>query len=333
MDLETLSFNLMNSATVVYAVAMVAFAYDFAYAAQKRQSHRQAVRADDRVAVAANATGAAGTTATVDTSKAAPAEDAPDSLRSKAAGIAVSLTFLAFVIHLAAVLIRAYSAGRAPWGNMYEFSCGAALTVVAVYLVLLPRYDLRWLGVFVITPVVLTLGLAVTVLYTPGTESLVPALNSYWLPIHVTAAVISAGIFTVATAATVLYLVVDRADRLVAAGDSAGAAGWIADRVPTAARLDLLAFRVIAFGFPIWTFAVVSGAIWAEDAWGRYWGWDPKETWAFIVWVVYACYLHARVTAGWKGRRAAIIAIVGFLCFMFNYFGVNIWIPGLHSYA
>jgi cytochrome c-type biogenesis protein CcsB len=177
----------------------------------------------------------------------------------------------------------------------------------------------------VITPVLLTMGLAVTVLYTDA-EQLQPALQSYWLVIHVVAAVTSAGVFTVGAAISLLFLVVDRAERR-------GETNRVTERLPSAATLDRLAYRVHAFVFPLWTFAVIAGAIWAESAWGRYWGWDPKETWAFITWVVYAAYLHARATAGWKGRRAAAIALTGFGCFLFNYFVINLVVTGLHSYA
>ena len=349
-NLETFSFHAMNSATLVYAGAMVAFAYDFAFSARidgavDRASERTSASAKEPAKELAKESASVGAAAAAPPTPPTPADLSAKSMsmriestdnsevRSKAAGIAVSLTILAFGIHFVAVATRGYSAGRVPWGNMYEFSTAAALAVVAAFLVLLPRFGLRWLGLFVITPVLLTLGVATTLLYKPGTEALVPALHSYWLAVHVTAAVIASGIFTVAAAITVLYLVADNAERRVARGDGPGAGGYVLDRVPTAARLDKLAFRTIAFAFPIWTFAVVAGAIWAEDAWGRYWGWDPKETWAFITWVVYACYLHARVTAGWKGRRAAIIALLGFACFLFNYFGVNILIPGLHSYS
>jgi cytochrome c-type biogenesis protein CcsB len=170
------------------------------------------------------------------------------------------------------------------------------------------------------------------VLYTDSAQ-LVPALKSYWLLIHVSAAVICAGGFTVGAAVTGLYLAKDRVELRVGAGRSPGFWGFLAERVPSSDRLDTLAYRVHAFVFPLWTFAVVAGAIWAENAWGRYWGWDPKETWAFITWVVYAGYLHARVTAGWRGRRAALVALVGYACFLFNYFGVNLFLSGLHSYS
>ena len=174
----------------------------------------------------------------------------------------------------------------------------------------------------------LTLGLAVAVLYTESAQ-LVPALKSFWLVIHVTAAIIASGIFTVGFA------------RRSASSSRTGASGSAGeqrqpsfmDRLPAAAALDRSAYRMHAFGFPIWTFAVIAGAIWAENAWGRYWGWDPKETWAFITWMVYAAYLHARATAGWKGRQAAYLACLGYATFLFNYFVVNIWLVGFHSYA
>jgi cytochrome c-type biogenesis protein CcsB len=235
---------------------------------------------------------------------------------------------LAFGLHLASVLARGISAGRAPWGNMFEFSVAGALAVTSVYLVLLTRRDVRYLGLFVVFPVLLTLGLAVSVLYTES-EQLVPALKSVWLFIHVTAAIIASGIFTIGFLQTICYLVQERRERVPADQRVPS----FMDRFPSAAGLDRAAYRVHAFAFPLWTFAVIAGAIWAENAWGRYWGWDPKETWAFITWMVYACYLHARATAGWRGRKAAYIALLGYGTFLFNYLVVNIWLVGLHSYA
>jgi cytochrome c-type biogenesis protein CcsB len=211
---------------------------------------------------------------------------------------------------------------------MYEFSCAAALAMAFAYVVLLATgRKVRWLGLPVTFIVLLTLGLAYTVLYTDA-EELVPALHSYWLYIHVTAAVLSTGAFGVATVATILYLLKAAAEE----GKLPRLSG-VLERVPSSGMLDRTAYRVIAFIFPLWTFAVIAGAIWAEKAWGRYWGWDPKETWSFIVWVIYAAYLHARATHGWKGRAAAWIALAAFLCVMFNYFGVNTLLTGHHSYA
>ncbi len=237
----------------------------------------------------------------------------------------MALTWLGFVLLLAGVVLRALWAGRVPWGNMYEFSISSAVGILAVFLGFSLRRDVRWLGLFIVFPVLLTLGLAVTVLYTEAAQ-LVPALKSYWLVIHVSAAVIGGGAFTIAAAITTVYLVRD-------AGERKGRTSRVLARFPEAARLEQMSYRILAFAFIVWTFAVVSGAIWAENAWGRYWGWDPKETWAFITWVVYAAYLHARTTAGWRGRKAAYVSLVGFACFLINYFGVNLFVQGLHSYS
>jgi len=242
--------------------------------------------------------------------------------------VGVSLTVLAFALHLGAVVTRGLSAERAPWGNMFEFSVTGALAVTGVYLVLLRRHDIRYLGTFVVLPVLLTLGLAVTVLYTESAQ-LVPALKSVWLVIHVSAAIIASGILTVGFAQTVCFLVQDRREQRPVESRTPS----FMDRLPSAAVLDRSAYRMHAFAYPIWTFAVIAGAIWAENAWGRYWGWDPKETWAFITWMVYTAYLHARATAGWKGRKASYVALLGYATFLFNYLVVNIWLVGFHSYA
>ncbi len=244
----------------------------------------------------------------------------------RAANIGMSLTWLAFALLLVGATLRGIWAGRVPWGNMYEFSITSALGILGVFLIWSLKRDLRWLGLFVVIPTLLTLGLAVTVLYTEAAQ-LVPALKSYWLIIHVSAAIVCAGAFTVAAATAGLSLVRSRAEAKGTA-DS----GWTSN-LPDAERLRVLTYRVVAFSFPLWTFAVIAGAIWAENAWGRYWGWDPKETWAFITWVVYAGYLHARSTAGWRGDRASWIAILGWVAFLINYFGVNIFVNSLHSYA
>ncbi|MEU7406002.1 c-type cytochrome biogenesis protein CcsB [Streptomyces sp. NPDC044948] len=257
-----------------------------------------------------------------------------DSPRADLLGrIGIALTTLAFLLHLGSVLSRAWSVGRPPWGNMYEFSTAFALAATGTYLGLLAaRKKVRWLGLPVSFSVLLTLGLAVTVLYVDSAQ-LVPALDSYWLWIHVSAAIISGGVFHTAAVATLLYLVRDRWEHAVAEGRKQGRLAPLWRRLPSAASLDTLSYRLNALVFPLWTFAVIAGAVWAEAAWGRYWGWDPKETWAFITWVAYAAYLHARATAGWKGRRAAYLGLIAFAAFVFNYYGVNIFITGLHSYA
>jgi cytochrome c-type biogenesis protein CcsB len=319
--LAQVSDNLIYSAILVYALALLGLVAEWAFGSRSRVG-----RSAELVAPGGGAVPASGGMAA---SRGTGEPVAPLVRAERLGRVGISLTLLGFGLHLLGVLTRGLSAGRAPWGNMYEFSTASALAVMGVFLLLLMRYDVRGLALFVVAPVLLTLGLAVTVLYAESAQ-LQPALQSSWLVVHVIAAVIASGAFTVGAALSVLYLF-----RARAAPSAPDAAGELAarSRLPSAAVLDRLAYRVHAFSFPIWTFAVIAGAIWAENAWSRYWGWDPKETWSFITWVVYAAYLHARATAGWRGTRAAIIALLGFACFLFNYFGVNIWITGLHSYA
>ena len=314
-----LSNNLLYTAMAVYAAAMYCYAAELAFGPRVR-------RGSDTLAAVGASSGAPPSYDDEGT----PVEQGADPTgRSERLGrIAVSLTALAFGLHLASVVARGVSAGRVPWGNMFEFSVTGALAVTGVFLVLLSRREIRYLGVFVMLPVLLTLGLAVAVLYTESTQ-LVPALKSVWLVIHVSAAIIASGILTIGFAQTICYLVQDRRERVPADRRAAS----FMDRLPAAAVLDRSAYKMHAFAFPIWTFAVIAGAIWAENAWGRYWGWDPKETWAFITWMVYAIYLHARATAGWRGRKAAYVALLGYATFLFNYLVVNIWLVGFHSYA
>jgi cytochrome c-type biogenesis protein CcsB len=270
------------------------------------------------------------------------------------------------VANIVSIVARGFAADRVPWGNMYEYSSLLALLVVIGALVVVEGvYKVRSLTGFALMFSVLTMAVAVSFLYV-GPGPLVPALNSYWIKIHVQAAIWGSSLFALGGIATIAYLVVDRAERrkldalgskdrppimggaldLDADADADAPADLVPDPaedvetrpakrrlVPSAAGLDRLAYRVIALAFPIWTFAVIAGAVWAQEAWGRYWGWDPKETWSFITWVIFAGYLHARATNGWKGRRAAFIALVGFASLLVTYYVVNLWIVGLHSYA
>ena len=243
----------------------------------------------------------------------------------KAARIATALMLLGFILLFVAVVARGLSNGHVPWGNMYEFSITGALAFTGAYLVALRKYDLRWLGLFISLAVLLTLGTAITLLYRDSAP-LVPALKSTSLVIHVIAAIISGGVFLLSNVIAGAYLYLDSRERGV------GRPGW-ATRLPSLEVLDQLSYRLVAFVFPLWTFSVIAGAIWAESAWGRYWGWDPKETWAFITWVAYAAYLHARVTVGWKGRRAAWLCLFAGSTFLFNYVYVNVWGTGKHTYS
>jgi cytochrome c-type biogenesis protein CcsB len=218
-----------------------------------------------------------------------------------------------------------------PWGNMYEFIVAISGMAVIAMVAAIVRYRAHYIGLFVLAPVVFALGVAVAVIYTPA-GSLVPALQSYWIAIHVTAMIVASGLFIVGAVSTVLYLAAERHERREAAGLPSRLAG-ILEHLPRALVMDRLAYRAVLFAFPVWTFGIMAGAIWADSAWGRYWGWDPKETWSFITWVVYAGFLHARATAGWRGRRAGYILLIGFGCLMFNLIGINLWVTGLHSYA
>ena len=245
--------------------------------------------------------------------------------------IALILTTAGLALHLTGVITRGLAVHRVPWGDMYEFVISVTCVAVLFFLGLMIKYRPYRLGLFFMAPIVIIVGLAQTVIYTPA-GPLVPALNSYWLAIHVTAMTLASGTFMVAAVLAVVYLFAERHTRRVAAGLSSRY-GEVFRLLPSAERLDQIAYRTVVFAFPIWTFGIMAGAIWADEAWGRYWGWDPTETWAFITWVVYACFLHARVTAGWRGRRAAVIQLVGFGCLMFNLLGVSLFITGLHSYA
>jgi cytochrome c-type biogenesis protein CcsB len=315
MGLAQLSLLIVYLSMAIITMAMVSFAISLAGTRTSKLAARDRVPA---------LVGSVGETEPATAPGSALVSEVPKGRR--AANVGMSLTWLAFAMLLAAVVIRGIWAGRVPWGNMYEFSITSALGVLGAFLIFSLFREIRWLGIYVTTVVLLTLGLAVKVLYTEAAQ-LVPALKSYWLLIHVSAAVICGGAFTIAAGITIAYLIQDRRLRRTPEG-----AEPPASRLPSAERLELLNYKILTFAFPLWTFAVVSGAIWAESAWGRYWGWDPKETWAFITWVIYAAYLHARTTAGWRGRRAAWISLVGFLAFLINYFGVNLFVQGLHSY-
>jgi len=239
--------------------------------------------------------------------------------------VGVSLTVLGAAVHVAAVVLRGIAAGRAPWGNMYEFVTSTLAIVAVLYLVLVLAGRMRWLGLPATLLLVIGQGLAVTVFYV-AVAPLVPALHSVWFVVHIVAAAVAGAAFNVGGMASALYLARTRAERRGRVG------GYLA-RLPEAAALDKLAYRCTAFAFPLWTFTIAAGSIWAEYAWGRYWGWDPKETWSLVTWVVYAAYLHARATAGWKGTRAAWLGVLGVAAFWWNFVGINLLVSGLHSYA
>jgi cytochrome c-type biogenesis protein CcsB len=236
--------------------------------------------------------------------------------------MAVALVVLGAGLHAGSIVLRGLAAARWPLGNMYEFISAICLAGVVTWLVVLRRSVVaRPVGLFVLLPVLVLMFLGGTSLYTPAAP-VMPALQSYWLVIHVTTISISTGLLIVPGVASILYLL-----------RRSGKVPALAERLPAADVLDRLAYRLTIIGFPLFTFAVIAGAIWAEAAWGRFWGWDPKETVAFIAWVVYAAYLHARATAGWRTGRAAWINVAGFAMMIFNLFFINLVVAGLHSYA
>jgi cytochrome c-type biogenesis protein CcsB len=340
--MATASDDLMLWTVVAYSLAMLAFAVEFAAGRRSRLGSR----------------------------------------RVEAIGlVGVGITVLGWMLHVASAVTRGLAVHRAPWGNLYEFSMMASLIAVTLFLALLHRWQLRRLGAFVLAPLILYLGLAGTVLYARA-GSLPPALHSYWIWIHVAAAISATGAFMFSGFVTVLYLLKERWERGLpplrvtllaalhirpvrrpAAGPTAatspaqgapeqtpvgagvsmgpGTAAvaefrWpsgLMEALPDSSRLERAAHRVITFAFPIWTFAIIAGAIWANAAWSRAWGWDPKETWSFITWLAYAAYLHARATGGWRGRRAATVSLVGLGCLIVNFYVVNTVVVGLHSYA
>jgi cytochrome c-type biogenesis protein CcsB len=354
--LASLSETLWTAATATYMLAVVGYTGEYAFGkrgriAQTAPSATVAVREPalaGSVGAPSAATGAAGAAGgasrprgTEPVGPTGPAAGRPGTDSGRRWGrAAIALTVLGAVLHLASVAIRGIAVDRVPWGNMYEFTLVVGLVATVAWLITVAKMpQLRYLGLFVMMPVLLVMFLAGT-LYTKASK-LVPALQSYWLAIHVSSIATAEGILMTSAAITAMYLVRARYEKrvLVAAGPDGpaqAASGRLAtwgSRLPSAASLDKAAYRTVAFAFPIYTAGVIFGAIWAEAAWGRYWGWDPKETWAFIAWVVYAMYLHARATAGWKGNRAAYINLLGFAAMTFNFFVVNIVISGLHSYA
>jgi cytochrome c-type biogenesis protein CcsB len=319
-----LSDRLLFVTVLLYAVAMLAFA---GAAASSRARVVTGARAAEPARVLVGSGGPP-----VPPPPVAPV--AERSARATRAGrVAVLVTSLGWAVHVASVVTRGFAAHRVPWGNMYEFSSCAALVAVTAFLVLLRRGRVDTsVGAFVMVPVTLYLGLAGTVLYTAA-GPLVPALNSYWIKIHVAAAVTASGAFLLSGVIALLFLLRDRHDTMIARGRTPRFPLSLGRSLPAAPALDRAAYAVIAFAFPVWTFAIIAGAIWAEAAWGRYWGWDPKETWSFITWVLYACYLHARATAGWKGRKSAWVAVAAAAALIVDYYIVNIFVVGLHSYA
>jgi cytochrome c-type biogenesis protein CcsB len=350
-SLDSVSVLLVWTAIAVYALAFIAYAVDLArrgaVAVDTRDAAARSVRERQLVAAGGAGPDLSGPAQRLRDQEAASeaALNAPVGRRQRLvwARIGTSLTVLGFLFHLGGDVTRGIAAGRVPWSNMYEFALTGTLLIVAVYLGVLFRYDLRFLGTFITGLTVVLLGGTAIWFYTDIVPLMDP-LKSVWLVIHVFVASLATALFALAFGLSVLQLMQGRRERKVAAADRAARDG--ADEsgtvetgpgflrtLPSADALESLAYRFAILGFIFWTFTLIAGSIWANDAWGRYWGFDTKEVWTFVIWVLYAGYIHARATRGWRGARSAWLSIIGFTAVIFNFTIVNMFFKGLHAYS
>ena len=347
-SLDAVSVLLVWTAIAVYALAFVAYAVDLA--------RRGAVAVDAKDARERELVGAAGYSGRPTIGEVRAQERAAEvALNARPserprliwARIGTSLTVLAFLFHVGADVTRGIAAGRVPWSNMYEFALTGTMLIVAVYLGVLLRYDLRFLGSFITGLVTVLLGGTAIWFYTEIVPLMDP-LKSVWLVIHVFVASLATALFALAFGLSVIQLMQARRERRVLAADAIaagdGPVGAAVDApvksgprflrtLPSAETLESLAYRFAILGFIFWTFTLIAGSIWANDAWGRYWGFDTKEVWTFVIWVLYAGYIHARATRGWRGSRSAWLSIIGFTAVIFNFPIVNMFFKGLHAYS
>ncbi|MDX2377729.1 c-type cytochrome biogenesis protein CcsB [Microbacterium sp. LRZ72] len=333
LSLDGISLLLVWTAIATYVLAFTVYTIDLAQRATRTGSAQHAERVPALVAASANARPQGET----DPEHAAHIDlRVPPRLRHPLlwARIGTALTVLGFLFHLGGTVARGVAADRVPWANMYEFALTGTLLIVAVFLLVLRWYDLRFLGGFLIGMVVLLLGGATVAFYVEVVPLMDP-LKSVWLVIHVFVASLATALFAIACGISVTQLLQARRERR--AGATAGAARPTGPAflrtLPSSDALESLAYRFAIVGFMFWTFTLIAGAIWANDSWGRYWGFDTKEVWTFVIWVLYAGYIHARATRGWRGTRSAWLSIIGFATVLFNFTVVNIFFQGLHSYS
>ncbi|MGB4778495.1 c-type cytochrome biogenesis protein CcsB [Microbacterium sp.] len=360
LSLDDVSRLLVWTAVAIYALAFVAYAIDLARRSdlaikQKDAAGQRVLVAAGAASTSASGTGSSAGRAAVDAANGQPIDDvraqeaaakaeleAPLGRRARYlwARIGTSLTVLGFLFHVGGDVLRGIAAERVPWSNMYEFALTGTMLIVAVYLAVLFRYDLRFLGTFITGLVVVLLGGTVIWFYT-AVVPLMDPLKSVWLVIHVFVASLATAFLALAFALSVLQLLQAHRERLAIAAIGSDAAAPASRRsgprflrtLPSADALESLAYRFAIIGFIFWTFTLIAGAIWANDAWGRYWGFDTKEVWTFVIWVLYAGYIHARATRGWRGTRSAWLSIIGFSAVLFNFTIVNMFFKGLHAYS
>lgn len=319
----------LYASMIVYTLAMLMFAWHLAARSAQMAGSRAFER--EEVLVTSGGTASSGQSVAPPASGGAVAAGAPfrESPASLQRGnIALMLTYLATALLVASVVSRGIAVERAPWGNMFEFATASAAAVGLTYSVLAKRGNWQWLGVFVVAPILLVLGLSLAVLYTEAGE-LMPALKSYWLAIHVGVAFLAVGFFTIAAAIGTMYLVRRRRE------ENPPAKPNFIESLPPSAALERTAYSLNMVAFILWTFTLIAGAIWAKQAWGAYWQWDPKEVWTFVIWTVYAAYMHGRATAGVDLRKSMYIALAGFVCVIINFTLVNLvsTFVGMHNYS
>ncbi|RGE21466.1 c-type cytochrome biogenesis protein CcsB [Leucobacter sp. wl10] len=322
------------SAITVYVLAFLAFAYDLSQRASLAPAKQRALAtAKQREPALVGAGGATVPPPVEDAHE--PTLGVPPAQRSRRlwARLGIAFTGLGFILHLAGTITRGIAAERVPWANMYEFALTGTLLIVAVYLASLRWYDLRFLGVFIVGMVVLFLG-GSTISFFVVVTPLMDPLKSVWLIVHVFVASLATALFAIAAGLSTMQLMQARRERRKAEGigeDGLGR-GYLRT-LPSAESLEALAYRFAILGFIFWTFTLIAGAIWANESWGRYWGFDTKEVWTFVIWVLYAGYIHARATRGWRGARSGWLSLIGFAAVLFNFTIVNLFFKGLHAYS
>ncbi len=337
--------NVLYSSMAVFTLAMLAFAAHLAARAPHRAEARASAPREGALVGAGSGATAGGAGSDLSGAPGVAAHDAerdvtgeaaadsaaygPGSLRSRQWGsIGLSLTYLATLLLAGSVALRGIAVSRPPWGNMFEFATAAVAAVSVAYSLLARRNRWEWLGIFVVAPVLLVQGLAVTVLYTESHE-LMPALKSYWLGIHVSVAFVAVALFTLGAAVGVVYLLRRRREEHPPAKPN------FIESLPSAASLERTAYSLNMGAFILWTFTLIAGSIWAKQAWGSYWQWDPKEVWTFVIWAVYAAYMHSRATAGVDVRKSMYIALAGYVAVIVNFTAVNLvsTFVGMHNYS
>lgn len=312
-----------KTAFVVYLLVLAMLIVQYASAKKKVTTAQER----ERELVGAGAPGGAGAERPQVPGRIEPV--AKRSLPEQFGNMAFAVVFVAVGLHVASIVLRGFATHRFPLGNMYEFITMATAAAAVTGLVFINERRYRSMWVFLLVPILILMFLAGQVLYADAAP-VVPALKSYWLPIHVTIVSIGSGIFMLSGIASMLFLLRMHQQE---GKESSNLLGMLARRLPDARTLDRLAYRTTIVAFPLFGTGIILGAIWAESAWGRFWGWDPKETVSFIAWVIYAAYLHARATSGWRETKAAWINVAGFVAMLFNLFIINIVVSGLHSYA